>query len=263
MADVSDHECVPMWTSCEDKAIEREFVSTLISLYRDQPVLWNSKHKYYLDKNKRSAALKEMIKSLKTYRPDFTEDLLKRKINTLRTNFNKQRRKLKMAKHLGASGDDESKPVLWYYEDMMFLADQMDINETYKIMAHSLILKKSFQRKTNEKPIKTTHVSTQVDAESEYSKVREYETDIISKNWAIKLNRLEPDQRRYAEKIINDVLFEGEMGTLTRHGVQFPGCASPCPSHSSPKPLSSLSMPMKQECTEDIEEEQYIIRYTP
>ena len=35
------------------------------------------------------------------------------------------------------------------------------------------------------------------------------------------MSRLPADQRKFAEKIINDTLFEAEMGNLTRHGVHF------------------------------------------
>lgn len=45
------------------------------------------------------------------------------------------------------------------------------------------------------------------------------EEDILVKGWAMKLKKLAPDQRRFAEKIINDTLFEAETGTLTREGV--------------------------------------------
>ncbi|CAH1955462.1 unnamed protein product [Acanthoscelides obtectus] len=41
--------------------------------------------------------------------------------------------------------------------------------------------------------------------------------DIVGKNVAMKLRDLTNDQRRLAEKFINDVLFEAEGGTLTPH----------------------------------------------
>lgn len=38
--------------------------------------------------------------------------------------------------------------------------------------------------------------------------------------WTDKLNRLEANQRLFAEKAINDILFEAELGTLHRNSVQ-------------------------------------------
>lgn len=69
-----------------------------------------------------------------------------------------------------------------------------------------------------------------------YFKKPESESEIVARGWAIKLSRLAPDQRRFAEKIINDTLFEAELGTLTRYGVRF---LTPSQSMLSPSPSVS------------------------
>lgn len=75
---------------------------------------------------------------------------------------------------------------------------------------------------------------------TEYFKRPETEEDILAKGWAMKLKKLTPDQRRFAEKIINDTLFEAEMGNLTREGVRF----QTHPPRWSPSPPSSSSSSM-------------------
>ncbi|KAK9891274.1 hypothetical protein WA026_013585 [Henosepilachna vigintioctopunctata] len=72
---------------------------------------------------------------------------------------------------------------------------------------------------------------------TEYFKRPETEEDILAKGWAMKLKKLAPNQRRFAEKIINDALFEAEMGTLIREGVR---CGM-YPNWSPSPPLSSYS----------------------
>lgn len=42
----------------------------------------------------------------------------------------------------------------------------------------------------------------------------------VAKVWGTKLMSLDPVQRRFAEKAINDILFEADMGTLHRNSVQ-------------------------------------------
>lgn len=54
-----------------------------------------------------------------------------------------------------------------------------------------------------------------------YVEIDGLDCDRIGKGWALKLSRLASDQRRYAEQIINDVLFEGAMGNLNQNGVYF------------------------------------------
>lgn len=41
--------------------------------------------------------------------------------------------------------------------------------------------------------------------------------DLAAKTWAAKLRELDSNQRIHAEKLINDVLYEAELGNLNRH----------------------------------------------
>ncbi|KAK2722646.1 hypothetical protein QYM36_002986 [Artemia franciscana] len=70
---------------------------------------------------------------------------------------------------------------------------------------------------------------------TEYFKRPLTEEDIVAQSWAMKLKKLRPDQKRFAEKIINDTLFEAEMCTLTREGLRFETYQrqSPFPASSS------------------------------
>ncbi|CAG4961444.1 unnamed protein product [Parnassius apollo] len=234
---------------------ERDFVLYLISLYRDSPVLWNAKRKDYVDKSKRSVALQNIIRSLRIYKPTYSEEELKKKINTLRTNFNKERNKINKARRSGISPDDVQQPTLWYYNEMLFLIDQTSVIIKTECSEQSPLQ----QKKTLQKKRRNTLTDDLVNTASKYSKRSDNESDIIAKSWAIKLSRLAHDQKRYAEKIVNDVLFEGAMGTLTRNGVRFlPAsstscsfdnsgefCSSPSPSschatNTSPKPDQKL-----------------------
>lgn len=49
----------------------------------------------------------------------------------------------------------------------------------------------------------------------------EDEFDIVGKNVAQKLKKLDPNTRIFAEKIINDALFEAQLGTLNRNAYLF------------------------------------------
>lgn len=46
------------------------------------------------------------------------------------------------------------------------------------------------------------------------------ENEVISKYWANELKYLDPDQKLFAQKAINDVLFEARMKTLNRYSVE-------------------------------------------
>lgn len=65
----------------------------------------------------------------------------------------------------------------------------------------------------------------------------------LAKVWTNKLKCLDPNQRLYAEKAINDILFEAQLGTLHKNSIQINESSlssqpSTCYSRSS-TPLSS------------------------
>lgn len=99
---------------------EKDFVHLLISLYRESPILWDSRRTDYLDKTKRQKAQQDIVSALRVYRPEFTVDRLKKKINVLRTNFNKALNKIERNNKLPPPPPES---VIWYYHDMFFLVD--------------------------------------------------------------------------------------------------------------------------------------------
>ncbi|XP_026333477.1 uncharacterized protein LOC113240403 [Hyposmocoma kahamanoa] len=213
---------------------EKEFVHLLISLYRESPVLWDSRRTDYLDKTKRQTAQQDIVNALRVYRPEFTVDLLKKKINVLRTNFNKAVHKIQKSRKSVTSSDDAPpappENVIWYYHDMYFLVDVLkrdreqrdrDSTETEIVSPDPLVIIKKEKRKrrkivTEDPPQSVVYPST-----SSYVEIDGLDCDRVAKGWALKLYRLAADQRRYAEHIINDVLFEGAMGNLNQNGVYF------------------------------------------
>ncbi|XP_023724854.1 uncharacterized protein LOC111873969 [Cryptotermes secundus] len=193
-----------------------------------------------------------LTEKIKTIDPQTKKETVLKKINNLRSSFRKERKKVLMAKKSGMSSEDLYVPKLWYYKDLLFLVDQEealdgfsslvsdteDLEETEQeitqksaspgISAQSSLSNPnaelsisigpissygcSFKRKKNLPASDQILVAvgdrlTHVKSEDRF--------DFFAKNVAAKLRALgNNEQRVYEEKLINDALFEAELGSL-------------------------------------------------
>ncbi|KAL4708468.1 hypothetical protein ACJJTC_014350 [Scirpophaga incertulas] len=140
----------------------------------------------------------------------------------------------------GASADEIYTPKLWYYRELLFLKDQeeplpstssidvcVEVKDLENITSPNTprpesslsSSSRSFKRKP---PSSTTNSSESQSIlriiGNRLSTLREDdEYDIIGKNIAAKLRFLNSLQKIYAEKIINDTLFEAQLNNLSRY----------------------------------------------
>lgn len=101
--------------------MEREFILDCIHLYRELPALWNIKSKDYHDRDKKNTAYDTLLVKYKEMFPDATKDDLKKKFNSLRTNYRKELKKHLQSMKSGSAADDIYESKLWYYKEMGFL----------------------------------------------------------------------------------------------------------------------------------------------
>ncbi|XP_058985917.1 uncharacterized protein LOC101889182 isoform X2 [Musca domestica] len=102
-----------MWT--------QELVELLITKYQQYEFLYNTSHPHYADRVKRSNALFEICKELKEVDNNISEECIKKKIHTLRSQYVKELQKVSCSKKSGAGADDIYEPKLWCYSQLQFL----------------------------------------------------------------------------------------------------------------------------------------------
>lgn len=95
-----------------------------IEIYKSEYCLWRVKSKEYHDKNKKAAAYEKLTEKLKELEPHATKDDVIKKINSLRSNVRKEKKKCNESTKSGASADEVYKPTLWYFDLFNFLGDQ-------------------------------------------------------------------------------------------------------------------------------------------
>lgn len=72
----------------------RQFWTEFIEIYRDHSCLWNVKSEEYSNKHKRNSSYEVLLRKMKEINPDATLELLKKKINNIRTAFRREFKKV-------------------------------------------------------------------------------------------------------------------------------------------------------------------------
>lgn len=103
---------------------EKEFLREFIELYQSFPCLWKIKCREYSDRNAKAQAYDILIEKLQTVNPEANRDSVVKKINSLRTTYRKELKRVLESERSGAGEEDIYVPHLWYYELMNFIRDQ-------------------------------------------------------------------------------------------------------------------------------------------
>ncbi|CAJ0956626.1 unnamed protein product [Ranitomeya imitator] len=107
-------------------ANDQEFVRALINMYRSLPCLWKIKFADYSIHYKKKAAYEKLVALYKEHHPTETvdENIVRKKIQALRTVYKKEMNKVEKSMKSGAGTDDVYVPKLWYYDLLAFTRDQ-------------------------------------------------------------------------------------------------------------------------------------------
>lgn len=114
---------------------QHKFIKDLISLYKENPVLWDKTHKFYKNRTKRTEAYDRLLVKCREYFPEADEDFVRTKLENMRTSFRKEYRKVLASrlKNDGASEVSEEniyKPSLWYYNLLLYtVGEKCEENE--------------------------------------------------------------------------------------------------------------------------------------
>lgn len=100
---------------------KKDVLLSFIENYRELPILWDVTLKQYSDKNKRNQAYEKLLAIYKQINKNATIQDVKRKINSLRTNYRKERKKVEGSQKSGAGTDEIYEPKCWTFKELSFL----------------------------------------------------------------------------------------------------------------------------------------------
>ncbi|XP_039967408.1 uncharacterized protein LOC126762759 [Bactrocera neohumeralis] len=203
-----------------EKNEERAFIIDCLKVYKSLPALWDAKSPEYRKKDKKNEAYEILVRKFREKYTNINRKDVTKKINTLRTNFRKE------VKRLSQERRDVSK--LWYFDDMKFLIDHIEMKEenfhiVYEdgeplnieiIDESSTLPDKSIKLNKSEYGMQSSAANI-----SHTGSLGEYELK-LAETWAMELQKMTPEQQIYAKKAINDIIYEGQLGNLYRDCVQ-------------------------------------------
>ena len=116
--------------SAQEREAEKKFFRECIEVYREHPVLWNIKSEDYSNRRMKEEAYGVLVNKFKEKYPTWGREEVKKKINSFRTNFRKEFKKVLDSEKSGAGSEEIYEPTLWYYDDLLFLIDQKKPSES-------------------------------------------------------------------------------------------------------------------------------------
>ncbi|XP_072377384.1 uncharacterized protein [Diabrotica undecimpunctata] len=224
----------------------RDFILEFISCFRDCSCLWKCTSPEYKNKSNRLTAYVKLLKILKKHEPNSTIADVKRKIQSLRASYRKERNKVTASMRTGSGIEDIYQPKLWYYNELEFLNDQARNTRSQRSTQHNednlsqLSMQHSEYNITSPSPsvnslpdslpptpstsldpstlsrkLKDDHTTRMFSLISQRLSEKEDEFDVFGKNVSNKLRTMTTQQQILAQKLINDVIFCGQMEQLS------------------------------------------------
>ncbi|KAG5867077.1 hypothetical protein JTB14_034987 [Gonioctena quinquepunctata] len=165
---------------------DHDFVVKFIDIYKTSPCLWNAR---YHNANIRGAVYTLLLQKYQEYHNKATKTMVKSKINSLRSTYNKELKKIKDSERSGAGTGEVNKPSLWYYDLLSFVSDQQptvtsvntmeDEDENQEVISDNLLQEKVKRLESDLKLEKSKNADLEIQTNVDTNKVDS------RKNWSV------------------------------------------------------------------------------
>ena len=205
------------------------FLKDFIVTYRSNPCLWNSRSPEYMDKSVKSFAYDKLVRIMLKFDPTATRSTVLKKINSLRTSFRREYRRVQEMKEQGRN----YQPSLWYYPHLLFLSDMpttnecpgSDTNEEQSYIKEEPNINAEYQyfmdeidhaipdeEHDNAEPSQSNK-RLRIEEPEEFKQMDEF--DHFGKYISLKLRKLDPRQSIFAQHFIGQIMLFAELDTLS------------------------------------------------
>ncbi|XP_037947624.1 uncharacterized protein LOC119679377 [Teleopsis dalmanni] len=201
--------------------IDTKFWKEFINLYQSLPALWKVDDKEYHNRKRKDECLAILVKKLREFHPDADVQEVKRSINTLRSGYRREIKKVKASEKSGATGDDLYVSKFWYFNSLNFLRaiPEKDppidyaLNDSFKQTQSNGHLRKKNEERNEIIPEAISPLPSS-------KKIKLDEANALSTSWEVQYRNLERNQQIYANKMINEVLYQATLGNLNEYSYK-------------------------------------------
>uniref|UniRef100_A0A2M4APL3 Putative alcohol dehydrogenase transcription factor myb/sant-like protein n=1 Tax=Anopheles triannulatus TaxID=58253 RepID=A0A2M4APL3_9DIPT len=226
----------------KSKQDERQFWREFLKLYRALPELWKVKSEGYRNRFRRNKAYQLLIAKMKKFDPRADKASVSAKINSFRSAYRRELRKVQDSMRDDCGADDVYIPTLWFYRDLEFLRHEENESPEPSMLDDAEWKEEHHDSEADETSSQTSQPQAtfsnkrkrqdESKTNGEDSRMNELlslackrlatppsETHMLARAWRTDYEKLSPDQQLYAKKFISDILFEGQLGALHRNSV--------------------------------------------
>ncbi|XP_004535935.1 uncharacterized protein LOC101459501 [Ceratitis capitata] len=219
-----------------------KFWIEFIKLYQSKPELWKCDSEIYKNRKAKKSAYEVLAQKMREVYPNADADMVRKKINSLRSTYRKTLRKSKRGIRLGkkpiykwvyldhfaflknSNNSQENEDEDNEYDQLSDISDSSEHNFVVDDMGDMEVeyLPKKDVESSELSPVSTQEEIHDVQANVAYRKLKETndEADILGISWAYQYRSLSETQKIFAKKAIDDILFEARLGTLKRNSIK-------------------------------------------
>lgn len=111
----------------------KEFILEFIQCFKENSCLWKYTSTDYKNKNVKSVTYNKLLEINRKYDPNCNVAEVKKKIQSLRASYRKEKNKVQKSVKTGSGADEVYTPKLWYYKELDFLSDQVESKYQLKL----------------------------------------------------------------------------------------------------------------------------------
>ncbi|XP_073830403.1 uncharacterized protein [Musca autumnalis] len=197
---------------------ENEFLKEFLCCYEMQRCLWDITSPEYMMRDIKTKAYGELLNVMKKYKKDCSIDDVKKKINVIRSSYRRELKKIKQSESSGAGVDSVYQPKIWWFDACKFLQSYEKPTGSISTLSEDDLLKDSPDDIVCEPSIKTKRSIKQnsaLDAALSYLQKESDSFDLAGKTWASRLRKMDSTQSKLADRLINEIIFQGKLKMLT------------------------------------------------